>query len=143
MQVRKDWKVWIENRVQVIRKNVALDYWMYVLTDSNSVDITTRLLPPNAFVNCEMWWKSPDFLHFENIDMPCQSFLRPGEVSEGQKVETVLFTGSEKLFGIEEVVDNSRFRSLQKLLRATSYVRRFVKKLKVILEKEEKVSEII
>ena len=141
-QVRKDWKVWIENRVQVIGKNVAPDCWMYVLTDSNPVDITTRLLSPNAFVNCEMWWKGPDFLHFENIDMPCQSFLRP-EVSEGQKVETVLFTGSEKLFGIEEVVDNSRFRSLQKLLRATSYVRRFVKKLKVILEKEEKVSEII
>ena len=79
-------------------------------TDTNPADITTRLLSPNAFVSCEMWWKGPDFLHFENIDMPCQSFLRPGEVFEEQKVEIVLFAGSEKLFGIKEVVDNSRFR---------------------------------
>ena len=71
--------------------------------------------------------------------MRCQSFFRPGVVSEEQKVETVLFASSEKLFGIGEVVDNSRFRSLQKLLRVTSYVRRFVKKLKVILEKDRKV----
>ena len=70
--------------------------------------------------------------------MPCQSFLRPGEVPEEQRVETVLFAGSEKLFGIERVV-NSRFRSLQKLLRVTFYVRRFVENSKVILVKDVKV----
>ena len=40
--------------------------------------------------------EGPDFLQFENIDMPCQIFLRVEEVSEGQKTETVLFVGSEK-----------------------------------------------
>ena len=72
--------------------------------------------------------------------MPCQNFLTPGEVSEEQEVETVLFAGSEKFFGIGKVVDNSRFRLLQKLLRFTSYVRRFVENLKVKLGKEGKVS---
>ena len=68
-QVRKDWKVWIENRVQVIRKNVAPEYWIYVPNDTNPADITTRLLSPNAF---DSWWKGPEFLlHFENIGMPC------------------------------------------------------------------------
>ena len=75
-QVWKDWKVWIENRVQVIRKNVALEYCIYVPTDINPADITTRLLPPNTFVGCELWWKGPDFLQFENIGMPCQSLFR-------------------------------------------------------------------
>ena len=42
------------------------------------------------------------------------------EVSEEQEVETVFFAGSEKLFGIGKVVDNSQFRLLQKLLRFTS-----------------------
>ena len=85
-------------------------------TDTNPVDVTPRLLTPNAFVSCEMWWKGPDFLHLENIDTPCQNFLRPGEVSEEQKIKTVLLADSEKFFGIGEVVDNSRFRSLQKSL---------------------------
>ena len=72
--------------------------------------------------------------------MPCQNFLTPGEVSEEQEVETVLFAGSEKFLGIGIVVDNSRFRLLQKLLRFTSYVRRFVENLNVKLGKEGKVS---
>ena len=62
------------------------------------------------------------------------------EVSEEQEVETVFFAGSEKLFGIGKVVDNSQFRLLQKLLRFKSYVRRFVENLKVKLGKEGKVS---
>ena len=95
---------------------MAPKYWTYVPTDINLADKTTRLFSPNTFVSCELCWKGPDFLQFENIDMPCQSFLRPGEVSEEQKAETVLFAGSEKAFGIGEVMDNSRFRSLQKLL---------------------------
>ena len=63
-QVRKDWKVWIENGVQVIRKNVAPGYWMHVPIDINPADITTRLLSPNTFVSCELWWRGPDFLQF-------------------------------------------------------------------------------
>ena len=112
---------------------------MYVPIDTNPADVTTRLLLPNAFVSCEMWWKGPDFLHLENINTPCQNFLRPREISEEQKVKAVLYTGSEKAFGIGKVMDNSRFRSLQKLLRVTCYVKRFVKNLKVILGKVGKV----
>ena len=64
-------------------------------------------------------------------------FFEAGEVSEEQKVETVVFAGSGKFFGIGEVVD-SRFRSLQKLFHVTSYVRRFVENLKVILGRDGK-----
>ena len=52
----------------------------------------------------------------------------------------MLIAGSEKLFGIGEVVDNNRFRSLQKLLRVSSYVKRFVENLKENLGKDRKVS---
>ena len=89
---------------------------MYVPTDINPADITTSLLSPNALVSCELWQKDSDFLQFENIDMPCQKFLNSGEVSEEQEVETVLFAGIEKVSGIGEMVDNSRFRSIHKLL---------------------------
>ena len=70
-QIRKDWKVWVENRVQIIRKNVGPEYWMYVSTDTNPADVTTRMLSPNVFVSCEVWWKGSYFLYLENIDMQC------------------------------------------------------------------------
>ena len=69
----------------------------------------------------------------------CQSFLRLEEVSEEQKVEIVLLVGRKKFFGIGEMVDNSRFTSLQKWLRVTFYVKRFVENLKVILGNAGKV----
>ena len=119
-------------------KKCSPQYSMYVPTDTDSVDVTTRL--SNAFVSCEMWWKGPDLLHLENIDTPWQNFLRPGKVSEEQKIETMLLASSERFFGIGEVVDNSRFRSLQKSLRVTSYVRWFPENLKVNLGKDRKVS---
>ena len=71
--------------------------------------------------------------------MLCQSFLRLEEVSEEQKVETVLFVGRKKFFGIGEMVDNSWFTSLQKWLRVTFYVKRFLENLKVILGNAGKV----
>lgn len=52
----------MENRVQVVRKNVGTEYWMSVPTDSNQADIATRVLSPNGFVNCELRWKGPKFL---------------------------------------------------------------------------------
>ena len=136
--VWKDCKVWIENRVQVIRKNMAPKYWTYVPTDINLADKTTRLFSPNTFVSCELCWKGPDFFNLK-ILICHVSFLRPGEVSEKQKAETVLFADSERAFGIGELMDNSRFRSSQKLLRVTCYIRRFVENLKVILGKVGKV----
>ena len=58
---------------------------MYVPIDTNPADITTRLLSPNTFVSCEMWLMGPDFLHLENIDMPCQNFLKPGEFLKNRR----------------------------------------------------------
>lgn len=52
----------MENRVQIISKNVAPEYWIYVPTDSNPENIATRLLLPNAFVSSELCWKGPEFL---------------------------------------------------------------------------------
>ena len=93
----------------------------------------------NAFVSCALRWKGLDIFQFEKIDMLCQSFLRLEEVSEEQKVEIVLLVGRKKFFGIGEMVDNSRFTSLQKWLRVTFYVKRFVENLKVILGNAGKV----
>ena len=47
-------------------------------------------------------------------------FFKAWGVSEEQKVVTLLFASTEKFFDIREVVDNSRFRSLQRLLHITS-----------------------
>ena len=105
----------------------------------NPGDITVGFLLQNTFASCTLRWKGLDILQFEKIDMLCQSFLRLEEVSEEQKVEAVLFVGRKKFFGIGEMIDNNWFTSLQKWLRVTFYVKRFLENLKVILGNAGKV----
>ena len=41
-QIRKKWKCQIQNRVDRIRMNVAVENWYYVPTKPNSADISIR-----------------------------------------------------------------------------------------------------
>ena len=45
-QVKKSWKIWVENRVEKIRSNEPVDSWRYIRTDQNPADITTRQVAP-------------------------------------------------------------------------------------------------
>ena len=40
--VNKNWKVWVENSLSEIRKNIEVDCWCDVPTECNPEDITTR-----------------------------------------------------------------------------------------------------
>ena len=53
--IRKDWKLWVENRVQIVRKNVVPENWFYVPTDRNPADLATRLKSPVCLKGCLLW----------------------------------------------------------------------------------------
>lgn len=93
---KKDWKTWIEKLVQVVRKNVRPERWMYIYTSNTPAGIATRILWLVVFVSCKLWWKGLEFLGIENIKIP----RFPEEVREEEKVETVLFVGSKKVIGL-------------------------------------------
>ena len=50
-QTHKNWKVWTQNRVNVIRDNVPPERWFYVVTKINPADIATRTTNPIKPVN--------------------------------------------------------------------------------------------
>ena len=124
---KKDWKTWIENLVQVVRKNVRPECWMYIYTSHTPAGIATRILWLVVFVSSKLWWKGLEFLGNENIKIP----RFPEEVSEEEKVETVLFVGSKKVIGLGVVLDYTRFESLITLLWVINYVWHIVENLKV------------
>ena len=47
--IRKDWKLWVENRVQIARKNVAPENWFYSRTHRNPADLANMLKSPICF----------------------------------------------------------------------------------------------
>ena len=73
-----DWKLRVENRVQIIRKNIAPENWLYVPTDRNPADLATRL--KSRF--CLLWWQGPDFLKSQEVLMPSQQFSETDALPE-------------------------------------------------------------
>ena len=80
--IRKDWKLWVENRAQIVRKNVAPENWFYVPTDRNPADLATRLKSPVCLKGCLLRWQGPDFLQSQEVVMPSQQFLEPDAFPE-------------------------------------------------------------
>ena len=95
--IRKDWKLWVENRVQIVPKNVGPENWFYVPTDRNPADLATRLKSPVCLKGCLLWWQSPDFLQIQEVVMPNQQFLALDVLPEQTSAVMSMVAKCEKL----------------------------------------------
>ena len=62
IKINKKWKIWVQNRVDIIKKVVKPDNWHYILSSDNPADIATRECLPNSIVNNKLWRFRPEFL---------------------------------------------------------------------------------
>ena len=120
--IRKDWKLWIENRVQIVQKNVAPENWFYVPTDKFHADLATRLKSPVCLKGCLLGWQGPGFLQSKEVVIPSQQFLEPDILPEQKSAVMCLVAKCKDVVGVGEVIDCCRFSSLGALLRVTGYV---------------------
>ena len=51
-QRRKEWKIWVQNRVEAIRKNVNVENWGFVPTSLNPADICAREFSVGKLKSC-------------------------------------------------------------------------------------------
>ena len=136
-QCEKNWNVWVQNRVEKIRSLLDKN-WLFVSTDENPADIGTRPKPLNN-IDFEMWWNGPRFLLGCREDWPSQEFI----LSQKEKVleERVLRNTALNVVvgsvGIGSIIDCERYSSMDKLLRVTSYVVRFIFNLRKKIKKDD------
>ena len=126
----KDWKLWVKNRVQSVRKNVAPENWFYVPTDRTPADLATRLKSPVCLKGYLLWWQGHDFLQSQERVMTSQQFLEPDVLPEQKSTIMSRVAKFEKVVGVGEVIDCCRFSSLGALSRITGYALRFIYNLK-------------
>ena len=141
-QRRKDWKIWVQNRVEAILGNVNVENWDFVPTSLNPADICTRECSVGKLESCLLWWNGPQFLLGGKEMWTSQEFLLPKNVDLEEKGSrevvssvNVNFSGSE--VGIGKVIDCGRFSSLNKLVRVTGFMLRYVHNLKAFLSGSE------
>ena len=56
----KEWKIWVQNLVDIINKVVKPVNWHYISSSDNPADIATRGCLPNSIVNNKLWWFAPE-----------------------------------------------------------------------------------
>ena len=61
-QTRKEWKIWVENRVTEIRKAIEPSNWRYVRSVDNPADIATRKRACQELFRSRLWVEGPVFL---------------------------------------------------------------------------------
>ncbi|XP_060860026.1 uncharacterized protein LOC132937224 [Metopolophium dirhodum] len=97
--------------------------WNHVSTKDNPADLVSRGCEPTQIQNNQLWWKGPEWLsksivNWPNVDAQWSSEM--GEIPEERNTTISVVT-------IEyDTSILNRYSSLNKLLRVTSYCRRFI-----------------
>ena len=132
-QIGKKWKCWIQNRFDTIGQNVAVDNWYYVPTKLNLADISTKKAKLDK-INEKLWWNGSKFLLDVIEKWPSQEFRNSVKEKNTADISDEILVCSvivePLIIGVGKIFDLERFSFLDRLLRVTSYVLRFVHNVK-------------
>eukprot|EP00731_Ephydatia_muelleri_P027563 Em0019g436a len=131
----KEWRQFVENRVREIRQLTPVQIWKHCAGKTNPADLPSRGTDLSKIANDTLWLMGPSFVCDEPIDddppleeatlKECTSELRMNDRQRFEEVYSLLITSD-----IEAVINCENFSSLQKLLRTTAYVLKFIQMVK-------------
>ena len=141
IQNKGEWKQFVRHRVNEILRLTAKEDWAYCPTEENPADLGSRGVLASQLKENQLWWCGPSWLTEQPKDWPVmtESFRTPESLTEEKKSSTVLLTGEETtMTGIAEVIDVNNYSTLQRLVRVTAWIRRFIDNAKASAIQEEK-----
>ena len=126
----KEWKPFVQNRVNQVRSLTETQHWAHCAGKENPADIPSRGIDPHRLTTNSLWLYGPKWLNGElpdsedPIEMPEQCKLEQ-RISRLKKSHALITTARQK-----DLIECENFSSKERLLRVTAYVLRFVKQMK-------------
>ena len=121
--VNKQWKPFVQNRVNEIRTKVPHDVWQYCPGVTNQADLPSRGMTMEELQLSDLWRFGSDWLgrgvgigHNELVtEMPqeCMDELRVGKKTHNLIVQSPF---------VSEIISCDKFSSLRKLVKVTAFV---------------------
>ena len=124
---RKEWKQFVQHRVNEILTQTSKDQWKHVPGKENPADLGTRGADPSQLKNSKLWWFGPAWLTKDEKEWPVKFQIEetPESMIEAKQSVNVLVISQEEI-GLSKIIDYTRFGKWQKLKRSVAYLFRFV-----------------
>ncbi len=128
----KEWKPFVQNRVNEIRRNVSPSLWNYCPGVSNPADLPSRGLSALETAMSQLWRQGPNWLYEnfpwkspENTSMPEECAIELKATASHLSLLTTDAKGS-----VDKLLSCNKFSSLSKLLRVTALIVKAIKRFK-------------
>ena len=134
IRVNKPWKQYIGHRVSEIRCHTKCEQWQHCPGDINPADIPSRGASGDMLTASKTWWKGPEFLQLPESQWPKADVFPPSEITKAEVIKNpvsithVLVNtadGKADQVRLDEIIECTRYSSLNKLLRVTGVVLKF------------------
>lgn len=79
-------KKFIASRIKKINKLSNRNNWYHVATENNAADCASRGLSPNELIEKKIWWDGPEFLLYDDFELPKTDLCVDGQCAQIQSV---------------------------------------------------------
>ena len=121
----KDWKPFIQNRVNEIRRLVPVDCWGHCSGKENPADIPSRGLSSMDLAVSKLWQYGPEVLQYD-IVTPLPLEIPEACAKELKSSETICLLTPLNTTTVSNVVECDKYSSVHKLYRIKALVLKFV-----------------
>ena len=133
--VKRSWKMFVQNRVNEIRKLVPETQWRHCAGKSNPADLPSRGVSPGELKSNNLWFNGPDWLvqgimeDEPELEMPDECIVEMKEKLFESDESTCCLTVTEEV-GVSQVIECKSYSNLRRLTRVTCSALRFVNNLR-------------
>ena len=124
-----EWKQFVHHRVNEILKLTKKEDWRYCPGEQNPADVGSRGALGSKLKDDELWWNGPQWLSEGEDRWPrVESVVStPESEEEAKKTANVMVVDVQNQPSVANLVDINRHGRLEKLLRVTAWVFRFIR----------------
>ena len=123
----REWKPFVQNRVNQIRSVTQPHQWAHCAGKENPADIPSRGIDPSGLAHNSLWLYGPTWLHSEIPDTDDSMQMPEACKPEQRKLKkTVTMLVADDTVNIASLINCKDFSSKERLIRVTAYVLRFV-----------------
>lgn len=129
--LRKEWKQFVENRVNQIRHLVPAEHWRYCPGTSSPADLPSRGTSLTDPAISALWWNGPEWLRGDYVPLEDDIAVPEDCLKELKSCNLCHNMLAAEGTTISPIVNFERFSVFKRLLRITAWVIKFIEILKL------------